>query len=138
MSNEATNVALLKEAYRQWHETRGGSVDHWIGIFAENISFGSSPRSGVPLTFAKQYDNREDLRGYFAGLLASWTMVHHTVDNFFAKDDVVIVRGSAAWINKKTGKTVETPNVDFWRFRDGKAIEFYGYFDAARVAAAIK
>jgi len=30
----------------------------------------------------------------------------------------------------------ETPKVDFWRFRDGKAVEFYEYFDTACVAAA--
>ena len=32
-----------------------------------------------------------------------------------------------------TGKIVETPKVDFWRFRDGKAVEFYEYYDTARV-----
>ena len=47
-----------------------------------------------------------------------------------------VARGSTAWINKKTGKKAETPKVDFWRFRDGKAVEFYEYFDTACVAAA--
>ena len=40
------------------------------------------------------------------------------------------------WTNRKTGKIAETPKVDFWRFRDGKAVEFYEYFDTACVAAA--
>jgi ketosteroid isomerase-like protein len=31
---------------------------------------------------------------------------------------------------------METPKIDFWRFKDGKAIEFYEYFDTACVAAA--
>ncbi|MHC2867436.1 ketosteroid isomerase-like protein [Bradyrhizobium diazoefficiens] len=30
----------------------------------------------------------------------------------------------------------ETPKLDFWRFKDGKAIEFYEYFDTACVVAA--
>lgn len=46
------------------------------------------------------------------------------------------MRGSTAWRNKRTGKTAETPKVDFWRFRGGKAVEYYEYFDTARVIAA--
>ena len=37
MSDEANNVAVLTEAYRRWHDSRGGSVDHWMSICAENI-----------------------------------------------------------------------------------------------------
>jgi hypothetical protein len=74
VSNEAKNVAILKEAYQKWHETRGGSVDHFIGIVDENISFGSLPRGEAPMQFAAQYDNREVLRGYFNGLLEQRSM----------------------------------------------------------------
>ena len=31
---------------------------------------------------------------------------------------------------------VDTPKVDFWRFKDGKAVEFYDYYATARVFAA--
>jgi ketosteroid isomerase-like protein len=31
---------------------------------------------------------------------------------------------------------VDTPKIDFWRFRDGKVVEFYEYYDTARVFAA--
>jgi ketosteroid isomerase-like protein len=136
MSNEDANVGVLKEAYRQWNETRGGSVDHWMNFLAPNISFGSIPRGAEPMAFATQYDNRGQLRAYFDGLLADWTMVYYRVDEYVAQGDAVFARGSTSWTNKKTGKTMETPKVDFWRFRDGKAVEFYEYFDTAAVAAA--
>jgi hypothetical protein len=58
------------------------------------------------------------------------------VDEFIAQGDAVFMRGSTAWRNKRTGRTAETPKVDFWRFRDGKAVEFYEYYDTARVIAA--
>ncbi|MFH1345642.1 MAG: hypothetical protein ABIL01_31215 [Pseudomonadota bacterium] len=48
----------------------------------------------------------------------------------------MVARGSTKWINKHTGKRAENPKVDFWRFRGGKAVEFYEYFDTACVAAA--
>ena len=137
MSNEANNVEILKEAYRRWDESKGGSVEHWFdSVVAPNISFGSVPRGAAPLNFAKQYDNREQLRAYFHGLLGEWTMQHYTINEYVAQGDAVFARGSCAWTNKKTGKVADTPKVDFWRFRDGKAVEFYEYFDTACVAVA--
>jgi ketosteroid isomerase-like protein len=136
VSNEAKNVAILKEAYQKWHETRGGSVDHFIGIVDENVSFGSLPRGAAPMQFAAQYDNREVLRDYFNGLLDQWSMNYYDVKQFIAQDDMVVMQGTCSWTNKATGKTCETPKVDIWRFRDGKAIEFYELFDTAAAFAA--
>ena len=136
MSSEASNVATLREAYRQWHETRGGSVDHFMNIVDQNISFGSLPRGEGPMQFAAQYDNREVLRGYFNGLLEQWSMNFYEVKHFIAQGDMVVMQGFCSWTNKATGKTVDTPKVDIWRFRDGKAVEFYELFDTAAAFAA--
>lgn len=136
MSSEAANVEILRGAYRQWNDTRGGSVEQILSICDPNISWASVPRGDAPLTFAKQYNEREALHEYFSGLLKDWEMVHYTIDEYVAQGDAVFARGSCAWTNKKTRKIAETPKVDFWRFRNGKAVEFYEYFDTARVAAA--
>ena len=137
MSTESANVQMLKEAYRRWNDSKGDSVDYWFdNIVAPKISFGSAPRGAAPLEFAKQYDDSARLRGYFDGLLSEWSMQHYTMTEYVAQGDAVVARGSTAWVNKKTGKLAETPKVDFWRFKDGKAVEFYEYFDTACVAAA--
>lgn len=137
MTSQTRNVDILRDAYRQWNETKGRSVDHWFNaVIAETISFGSVPRGAAPLDFAKQYSGAEQLRAYFNGLAADWSMVYYKIDEFIADGDAVVARGSCAWTNKRTGKIAETPKVDFWRFKDGKAIEFYEYFDTACVAAA--
>jgi len=136
MSNEAGNVATLKDAYQRWHDTRGGSVDHWMTIVANDVNFGSLAQAAEPMRFATAYSNRDALRGYFDGLLSEWEMLHYTVNEFVAQGDTVFMRGSTAWRNRKTGKAVDTPKVDFWRFKDGKAVEFYEYYDTARVFAA--
>ena len=136
MSPEASNVEILKEAYRQWHDSRGGSVDHFMSMVDENISFGSLPRGAAPMQFASQYDNREVLRGYFKGLLDQWSMNYYDVKQFIAQGDMVVMQGFCSWTNKATGKKVETPKVDIWRFRDGKATEFYELFDTAAAFAA--
>ena len=134
MSNQ--NVEILKDAYARWHDSKGGSVDHWMTLVSEDVQFGSLAQGAPDMTFARFYDNRQALRGYFDGLLSEWEMIHYTVDEFVADGDAVFMRGSTAWRNKKTGKVAETPKIDFWRFRDGKAVEYYEYYDTARVFAA--
>jgi uncharacterized protein len=136
VSSEASNVEILKEAYRQWHETRGASVDHFISVVDQNVSFGSVARGAAPMQFAAQYDNREVLRGYFKGLLAEWSMNFYEVKQYIAQDDMVVMQGVCSWTHKTTGKICETPKVDIWRFRDGKAVEFYEMFDTAAAFAA--
>jgi ketosteroid isomerase-like protein len=136
MSSEA-NVQLLKEAYRRWNDSKGGSVDYWFdSVIGPHISFGSVPRGAAPLAFATDYDDRTKLRSYFDGLLSDWTMEYYAIDEYVAQGDIVVARGSTAWTHKKTGKKAETPKVDFWRFKGGKAVEFYEYFDTACVVAA--
>ena len=137
MSDAAANVAVLQEAYRRWHESRGGSVDYWFdSVFGDGISFGSIPRGAAPMEFATQYDDRAKLRAYFDALRSEWSMQHYTITEFVAQGDAVVARGSTAWTNNKTGRIAETPKIDFWRFKDGKAVEFYEYFDTASVFAA--
>ena len=85
MSNEVANVEILKEAYRQWHETKGNSVDQFFAFFDENISFGSIPRGAAPLEFARQYNGKTELRGYFDTLLKEWEMIHYRIDEYVAQ-----------------------------------------------------
>ena len=32
MSKEAANVEILREAYGKWHDTKGGSLDHFLDM----------------------------------------------------------------------------------------------------------
>ncbi|MCP4330948.1 MAG: nuclear transport factor 2 family protein, partial [Alphaproteobacteria bacterium] len=68
MSNESTNKEILKTAYTKWHDTRGGSVDHWLSIMADKIDFRSLADGEGGLNFTKSVESRADMEGYFAGL----------------------------------------------------------------------
>jgi ketosteroid isomerase-like protein len=138
MSDEANNVAMLTEAYRQWHNSRGTSVAHWMSICAENIAFGSLIQGAAPkVAYMTGYNARAELGRYFEGLARDWEMIEYKVDQFVAQQDRVVMLGQCAWRNKHTGKVVRTPKADSWRFADGKAVEFYEYFDTAQVHAAV-
>jgi uncharacterized protein len=134
--SDHTNIDRLRPAYQSWQDSRGGSVDTWMALLDDNIQFGSLAQSAPQMAFAGCCDNRAALKSYFDGLLTEWEMLHFSMNQFFADGDAVVVRGSVAWRNRRTGKEVETPKIDFWRFHDGKAVEYYEYFDTARAFAA--
>jgi uncharacterized protein len=136
MGKEAGHVEMLKDAYARWRDSKGEHSDHWLAIVDDNIKFGSLAQGAPRVDFLTAYNSRDALAHYFKGILDDWEMVHFSADEYVAQGDAVVMRGMMAWRHKKTGKTVETPKVDFWRFRDGKAVEFYEYYDTARVIAA--
>lgn len=137
MDSATENTARLREAYALWHDSKGGSIDHWMQLVADNISFGSVAGGTVaPLPFSTYHDNRAALEGYFQLLLRDWEMIYFTAQEFVAQGEAVVMRGSTAWRNRATGKAFATPKIDFWRFRNGKAIEFFEYFDTAGAIAA--
>jgi len=136
MGSEGTDLGKLTDAYTRWSESKGASVDHWLNLVADNIKFGSLAQGAPRVTFLKSYSNRDALADYFAGVLADWEMLHFSADEFICQGNRVVMRGSMAWRNKRTGRVVETPKVDYWRFEGGKAVEFYEYYNTARVLAA--
>jgi ketosteroid isomerase-like protein len=137
MADEARNVEILKQAYQRWHDTRGGSADHWMSICADNIAFGSIAQGAVQgAHYLTAYQNRDALKDYFTGLSRDWEMIEYVAEHFVAQGDRVVMLGRCAWRYKKNGKVVSTPKADSWRFADGKAVEFYEYFDTAQVHAA--
>ena len=116
------NVAILKEAYTQYDKTRGGNLAQIFAFMDDNISFGSLLRGAAPVEFASQYNSKQELHRYFEGLLGGWSMQHYTINEYVAQGDVVFARGSCAWNNKQTRKSVETPKVDYWRFYDTSSL----------------
>jgi uncharacterized protein len=59
MGNETKNVEVLKAAYARWHATKGGSVDHWMTIVAENVRFGSLAQGAPQVPFTRTHTSRE-------------------------------------------------------------------------------
>ena len=136
MSQEAQNVGILKKAYADWASSKGGSADQWTAIFADNFKFGSMAQGGYGAAYLTAYQSRNELAQYFAGLARDWEMIEFVTDHFIAQDDRVVMLGHCSWRFKITGKIVATPKADSWRFADGKAVEFYEYYDTAQLREA--
>lgn len=125
------NVARLKEAYHQWHSSKGGSVAAWLELMADNVSVRSLANGGPGAEFTQEIRSKAEFKRYFDGLLTDWEMIHYTTGQFIAEGDWVAMRGSTGWRNRATGRVVDTPKADFWRFRDGKVVEFHEFYDTA-------
>jgi hypothetical protein len=129
-------VEKLRRAYQRWHDTRGQSVAEWIDLMADDFKLRSVADGVEKLEFSAPRNGKDAARGYFTALHADWEMVYHTADDFIADGDTVVVFGRCAFRHRRTGKTAETPIIHRWRFRDGKAAEFYEYYDTAKAFAA--
>jgi len=136
MSDEARNVAILKKAYSNWSESKGGNVDEWMSIMADDIRFGSIAQGGHGTPYLTAYQSRDALGEYFGGLLRDWQMIEYSADEFVAQGDRVVMLGHCTWRYKQNGKVVSTPKADAWRFAAGKAVEFYEYYDTAKLRDA--
>jgi len=137
VSQEADNVAILKRCYQAWSDSRGGNADPWMAICADNIKFGSIADGPAKVEYLAAYAQRDVLAAYFDGLKRDWEMIEYVAENFVAQGDRVVMLGRCSWRFKKTGKVVSTPKADSWRFADGKAVEFFEYFDTAKLRDAV-
>ena len=137
MSEETRNVELLRKAYGVWSETRGARSDQWLEICADRIAFGSLAHGPDAAPYMTAFERRDELQEYFDGLSRDWEMMEFEVDHFVAQGDRVVMLGRCAWRFRKTGKVVWTQKADSWRFDNGKAVEFYEFYDTAQVLAAV-
>jgi ketosteroid isomerase-like protein len=138
MDQTAENVARLKEAYRLWNETRGGSVSHWLDLMADDATMRSVGDEVDELAFARGRRGKGEVEQYFAAIAESWEMVHFTPDEFIAQGDRVVVLSRVAFRSRQTGKLAESPKADVFRFHGGRIVEFIEFFDTAKALAAAR
>jgi ketosteroid isomerase-like protein len=137
MSEEARNVAMLKEAYRRWSESRGADVDAWMSICADGIAFGTIAQGEQAVPYMAAYSRRDQLRAYFDGLQRDWEMVDFVPEHFVAQGDRVVMLGHCSWRAKASGQVVSSPKADSFRMQDGKIVEYFEYFDTAQLRDAM-
>jgi ketosteroid isomerase-like protein len=67
-------------------------------------------------------------------------MIDFPQQKIVADGDTIVWIGRCSWRHRATGQEIDTPKVDIWTFRDGKAVRFLEMFDSlgfARTAALI-
>jgi hypothetical protein len=105
MGSPAENVAKLKDAYRQWHESKGGSVKLWLDLMADYVRLRSLAAGAPEARFTGEVNSKADFERYFKGLLDDWEMIDYTTTVFIAEGNHVAMRarrrgatgGPAGW-----------------------------------------
>ena len=134
MTADNSNVAVLKEAFERWNDSKGQSTDHWLSIMADDVDFRSLAEGRDPgFEFTARRRCCDEVADYLKGLTEQLEMIHYTVEFYVAEGDRVVAVGTTAWRNRATGKSFDTPKVDVVRFKDGKIVEFFEFYDTAMV-----
>lgn len=136
MSKETDNVALLKEAYRNWHDSKGASIEHWLNLLTDDILFRSLAAGAAPMQFTRTASVKGQVRQYFARMLSEWEMIYFRIDEYIAQNDRVVALGEVSFRHKRSGKVVVSPKADIHRFRDDKICEYFEFYDTAAAFAA--
>jgi ketosteroid isomerase-like protein len=125
-----TPANRVAEAYRTWSESRGAVSDHWIDLLADTIEMRSVLSDDVPDDIAGSRYSHVGVRQYFQSIARDWEMLEFDVERIVDGGDDVVMIGRCAWRNRATGKIIDTPKVDVWRFADGNAVSFLEMFDS--------
>jgi len=135
--DDLTPAARIRDAYALWSESRGMRSDQWIDLLADSIEMRTVLTADLPDDLAA---NRRSLSGaleYFQTVARDWEMIDFTVERVVDGGDDVVMVGRCAWRNRATGRIVDTPKVDIWRFENGKAVSFLEMFDSLGFVRAI-
>jgi len=125
----------VAEAYRTWRESRGSNVDEVIDMMADEIEMRSVLDPGLPDDLAAERKTRDEARQYFDILSRDWEMIDYPQDKIVADGDTVVWIGRCHWRHRATGREINSPKVDIWTFRNGKAVRFFEMFDSLGFAS---
>ena len=137
MLNPDVPADTVADAYRQWRETRGRNNDQVIAMMADEIEMRSVLDPDLPDDLAADRKTREEARKYFEVLARDWEMIDYPQDKIVGDGDTVVWIGRCHWRHRHTGREINSPKVDIWTFRDGKAVKFMEMFDSLGFASTV-
>ena len=129
MAEAPPPVDRLRHAYAQWHETHGATPELFVDLLAEDVHMRTllSPTELHPMGMERV--GIEFARDYLVSLVLNLEMLAFPTEEIVVQGNTVVWIGSCHWRDPRTGREVDTPKVDVWRFRDGKAVSVIEMFD---------
>ena len=139
MSDPHGHVERLKAAYRLWHESGGKDASGWVDLAADDISMFSLAQGATPeMEFSRPAAGPGTLARYLEALQRDWELLAMHTEEFVVDSggERIVMFGTGQVRFRRSGKVASSPIVHYWRFEDGKAVEFREYYDTAGAFAA--
>ena len=131
------HLPILERAYRNWSETKGGSMNEILDLFDDEVEMRSVLSPDVPHEVSGTHRTKAEAVNYFTELARDWEMLAYDVDRFIADGDDIVMVGRCAWRNRATGNVIDSPKVDIWHFENGKITQFLEMFDSLGFVRAL-
>lgn len=132
----ATNLERLEEAYRAWHDTKGGSAQVWAALMADRFQFKSVDEDKPGLAFSRDSVSRDEAVARLSAIFDDWTMLHYSPSTYVDDGKRIAVFGTCGFRHRGTGKDAEVLIGCLWEFEGDKAISLTEIFDSAAAVAA--
>ena len=87
-----------------------------------------------PDDLAADRKSKEETRDYFAIIARDWEMIDYPQERIVADGDTLVWIGRCHWRHRGNGQEIDSPKVDIWTFRNGKAVRFLEMFDSLAFA----
>ena len=137
MAGSSLPIDAVQACYATWRESRGRDCEGFLGLMADEIEMRSVLDPALPDDLAANRKSLDEARQYFDVLSRDWEMIDYSQHRLVADGDTIVFIGRCHWRHRRTGQEIDSPKIDVWTFRDGKAVSFFEMFDSlgyARVA----
>lgn len=136
MSTPDEKVAKIASAYRCYTGSKGKDCDAWFRVISDDLVIRSIGEGRPGMAFSAERHGKKEFEEYLAEVQAEWQMESFEVRSVIAQGDWVVSLADTAWVNLKTGKRVESPKADFFRFEGEHVVEIVEFYDTQKVAEA--
>lgn len=124
------NVEILKQGYKFFAE---GNVPAVLELFNSEIVWDEC--QGFPYIEGDGIFTGPQaiVQGVFSHIPENYNNFQIEIDELFGCDDKVVMVGHYTGVWKKTGKQFKANATHVWKFKDGKATQFFQAADTAEI-----
>lgn len=126
------NRSRIEDTYRAYEK---GDPQPLLSLLAEDVTYNSVAKHD-DLSFAGPWSGRAAFEANIARIADDYELIHFTVNNIIAQNDLVALHAQVEFTNRRTGKPARSEKLDIHHMFNGKITEFNEFFDTYSVRGA--
>jgi len=133
-----TFTQRLTAAYALWSESGGRTPQPFVDLVTDDVQVDSLIGNSMPNL--KPGDDHSGMRAvldYFTSLAERWEVLSCVTERIVDGGETVVWIGHVRHRNRQTLRVLDTPRVDIWTVRDGKAVAYNELLDTYAFAQVV-